>query len=323
MAARSLVIDGAGKVVPDPGLEGALELGKRPETKVWVDLLAPTAEELATLGKLMGLHPLTLDDLVSPRVQPKVEEFEAFVYVVFKALDLETKDDLLDTTNVNFLLFDGLLVTAAREKVPAVAAARESLGRNCAPLLQGPAYVMYTVLDRLIDQYLSTMDDLEEALGFIETRIFEKFDRDVAQSIFQWRKTALALRRRTTPHREALMLLAECVHPVIPEASRVCFRDAFEHQIRVDERVTGFREHLQSCMDSFLAQEAREMNVIMKTLSIVATIVLPLNLLTGLYGTNFELLPGKQHPMGFWFFLGGMVGAALTVTLVLRARRWI
>lgn len=323
MAVTCLAVDGEGALLPDPGLEEALELGKHAETRVWIDLQAPTPEQLATLQRAMGLHPLTVDDLHSPRVQPKVEEFEAFVFVVFKALDLETDEDLLDTINVNFLLFDGLLITVSGGRVHEICEAQDTLARHHASLVQGPAYVMYTVLDRLIDRYLSTMDDLEEALAFIETRIFEHFDRDVVESIFKWRKVAQSLRRRVTPHREVMMHLAGCVHRVIPPESRVCFRDAFEHQIRVDDRVTNFREHLQSCMDSFLAQEAREMNAIMKSLSIVATIVLPLNLLTGLYGTNFDVLPGRSEPLGFWIFLGSMLALALVATVVFRHKHWI
>lgn len=323
MSVSCLIVDGSGAMLPDPGLEKALELGKRPETRAWIDICTPTDHQIEVVAKAMGLHQLTAMDLKSPRVQPKVEEFEEFIHVVFKALNENTGEDLLDTINVNFLLFDGLLITVYTEPIPTLKEAREALSRNCQPLRQGSAYVMHTLIDRLIDQYLGLMDDLEEALQFIENRIFEHFDRSVVQSIFEWRKTATALRRRSGPHREAMMLLSSCAHKVLPEAAQVYFRDLFEHQIRVDERVGGFREHLQGCMDSFLAQEAREMNAVMKTMSIVATIVLPLNLLTGLYGTNFEMLPGKAHVHGFWIFLGGMLTMALTVTLIFRFKRWI
>ena len=181
---------------------------------------------------------------------------------------------------------------------------------------------MYAILDRIVDEYFPLMDEFDDTTEEIQSRIFERFDKEVSSQIFEWKTKVAHLRRRVGPQREMLMNLANRPHPLIPPKIQVYFRDVYDHLIRIHDNLESYRDILQGAMDSYMTQVSNRMNEVMKVLSIVATIMLPLGILTGLYGTNFEVLPGAKGAYSFWIFVGGMVAVAGGAAMFFRLRRW-
>ena len=300
----------------------ALEHAKDPHHVVWINLFQPTSEELEVITLALNLHELTLEDLQNPRVRPKVEEFEDHMFVVFKALNLNQGEDILDVINLNLLLFKNTLITAHQKPLPSVKALLDSERERSTCMQRGPSFVMYTILDRIVDEYFPLMDELDDTTEEIQSRIFERFDPNVSSQIFEWKTRVAHLRRRVGPQREMLMNLANRPHPLIPPKIQVYFRDVYDHLIRIHDNLESYRDILQGAMDSYMTQVSNRMNEVMKVLSIVATIMLPLGILTGLYGTNFEVLPGARGLYSFWVFVGAMLGVAGGATIFFRLRRW-
>ena len=306
----------------DLALQTALEAAKDPHQIVWIHFFQPTPEELAVVSQALNLHELTLEDLQSARVRPKVEEFEDHMFVVFKALNLNEGEDVLDVINLNLLLFKNTLITAHQKPLPSVQALLDSEKQRPTYLPKGPAFVMYAILDRIVDEYFPMMDELDDTTEEIQSRIFERFDKEVSSQIFEWKTKVAHLRRRVGPQREMLMNLANRPHPLVPPKIQVYFRDVYDHLIRIHDNLESYRDILQGAMDSYMTQVSNRMNEVMKVLSVVATIMLPLGILTGLYGTNFEVLPGAKGAYSFWIFLGGMLAVAGGAAIFFKLRRW-
>ncbi len=303
-------------------LSTALEAAKDPIQVVWINFFQPTLEELNLVSQSLNLHELTLEDLQNTRVRPKVEEFEDHMFVVFKALNLNEGEDVLDVINLNLLLFKSTLITVHQKPLPSVMALLESERQRLTCLQRGTAFLMYTILDRIVDEYFPIMDELDDTTEEIQSRIFERFDKEVSSQIFEWKTKVAHLRRRVGPQREMLMNLANRPHPLLPPKIQVYFRDVYDHLIRIHDNLESYRDILQGAMDSYMTQVSNRMNEVMKVLSIVATIMLPLGILTGLYGTNFEVLPGAKGAHSFWIFLGGMFAVAGGAAIFFKLRKW-
>ncbi len=306
----------------DLDVRSALGDAEDPQRFVWINLLEPSKQKLEEVTQSLDVHELTLEDLQNPRVRPKVEEFENHIFVVFKALNLNEGEDILDVINLNVLLFKNRLVTVHLRPLPSVKALLEGERDRPNYLPKGPAFVMYAILDRIVDEYFPLMDELDEATDEIQDRIFERFDPDVSSVIFHWKTQVAHLRRRVGPQREMLMNLANRPHALVPAKVQVYLRDVYDHLIRIHDNLESYRDILQGAMDSYMTQVSNRMNEVMKVLSIVATIMLPLGILTGLYGTNFEVLPGSKGPHSFWVFVGGMLTLAAGATIFFKIRKW-
>jgi len=303
-------------------LPEALAASQDPQALVWINLFAFTVEEAQAVGAAFNIHELTLEDLANPRGRPKVEEFEDHLFVLFKALNFNEGEDRLDMINLNLLLFKNVLVTAHLKPVLSITETLEELRKHPAGLKSGSSFLMYRILDRVVDRYFPLLDEMEENMDEIQARIFEKFDKDVSGQIFQWKTQVAHLRRRVGPQREILMNLANRPQHLIPVKVQPYYRDVHDHIIRIHDNLESTRDILQGAMESYMTQVSNRMNEVMKVLSVVATIMLPLGILTGLYGTNFEILPGSHSPYGFWIFVGMMGLVVAAATVFFKLKKW-
>jgi len=306
----------------DADLEGALAAFEDPRSLVWINLLRGTDDELRSVGGALGIHELTLEDVQAPRLRPKVEDFETYSFVVFKALNFNPGEDRLDVINLNCILFRNALVTAQLKPLLSIKELLAEARENRLAVKNGASFLLYHVLDRVVDRYFPLMDEIDEKLDEVQARIFERFDRDVSATIFDAKTQVAHLRRRVGPQREILMNLSNRPHSLIAPKVQVYFRDVYDHIIRIHDNLESYRDILQGAMDSYMTQLSNRMNEVMKVLSIVATIMLPLGILTGLYGTNFDVLPGARNPFGFWIFLGGMLLMVVGATVFFKIKKW-
>lgn len=304
-------------------LDFAIDAMKIKQNEIWIDILDPAEADLKIIQDALAVHELTIEDLQKPHVRPKIEEFEDHIFVVFKALNLNTQEDSLDTINLNFLLFKNVLVTVHLEPLISIRDTIDDVMKRPDILKRGVDFLMYILVDRVIDKYLLVLDNLDEAVDDIENKLFQKFDPSISEKIFQLKSDIAHMRRRVAPQREMLANLSGRPHPLIHPKTQVYFRDVYDHIIRIYDNLESYRDILQSAMDSYITQVSNRMNEIMKVLSIVATIILPLNLLAGLYGTNFEILPGSKGPWAFFTFCSILISIAISGSIYFRFKKWL
>ncbi len=301
----------------------ALDALGDPQKTVWINFLAPNEDHLAEVVSKLGFHELAVEDVFSARSRAKVEEYPGHLFCVVPALNLNPGADALDIINLNAFLGRNYLISAQRAPIASVNRIREEMERGDPPLLRGADFVFYRLLDGVADEYLSATDRISEQLDGVEDRIFAKFDPQVSSAIFSLKHEAAWLRRRVAPQRGMINTLTNRSHELISPETQVYLRDVHDHIHRVSDNLDTFHDLLQSALDVYLALSASRTNQVMKFLSIVGAIVLPLNVLTGLYGTNFVHLPGSEHPHGFWVFSAVLASAALSAILLVRSRKWL
>ncbi|MBI4229691.1 MAG: magnesium transporter CorA family protein [Planctomycetes bacterium] len=294
----------------------------RDGTAAWIDLESPTPEDLAAVGTTLRLHELTVEDLTGEEVPPKLEDFEDHSFLLFKAHPEKTVNGGFDALGIGCVLSKGLLLTVHPAPVGAIRATLADARRGPALLRQGPAFILSQILDRIVDSYAEALDTLEDSVEDLEETLSLRFDRNALRRLFTGRKSLIHLRRRVSRQREIAQTLSDRPHPLIPVKMRVYFRNLYDHLIRIDERLVSNRDLLQGILETYLAMESRRTNDVIKTLSILAAVMLPLTFVTGLYGTNFAHLPGKDSPWGFWGFIGVLVTMAASTAWYYRRRGW-
>lgn len=290
-------------------------------TPIWLDILTPTEEETEWLGEVFDFHELALTDLLNNEVRPKQESYSDILFTVFGAINLNPGEDALDTINLNLFLTPVFLVTTHLKPLKTIRNARKRVLRAHGPLEQGTDHLYYTLLDGVVDRYLDILDEVEEEIETIEREVFGAANSDVQRMIFTCKRRIAFMRRSIGPKRDALRDLVYQSVPQIKDETRTHLRDVLDHTMRILDRLESYRELLNGLMDSYMGQISNRMNEVMKLLSIIATLMLPLSFLTGIFGMNFDVLPGIHWEKGFWALVAFMAAlAALMLWLFKRQK---
>lgn len=305
-----------------PQLVDALKSGGQ----LWVDIDANDRSQHALLEKVFGFHHLAIEDTLSPRTRVKLEEYGAYLFLVIRAVRFDARTDNpydLETVNVYCFLGAHYFVTVHSAPARAIEEVRERLERSPDLLARGSEMVAHGVIDVTVDEFLPMVDHVDDLVDKLEESLFERYDEGAIKDIFQVKRLVVQLRRHLGPLREVLNVLTNRPHTCITASSQVYFRDVYDHTIRIVESLESVRDLVATVLDTYLTQASNRMNRVMKQLSIVATISLPLVVLTGIFGMNFSQMPLIHHPLGFFWGLGIMGMAALAIYAFLRRQGWV
>lgn len=323
MASYTALIHPGGGLEEDltpAGLARALEAA--PRAVGWLDWEDPPAEEVRALEGLFGFHPLALEDATNPETRPKVEEYEGFVFFVTRGVNHNPGERALDTLPLFLFLTDRCLVSLHPRPMRSVAATVERLRKHPGHLGDGPDGLLHHLLDQVVDHYFPILDELEERVERLEALIFRRPQRQLMQRIFEARKEVALLRRSLAPLREVLAALTSGGLPHVRPELRSYFRDVYDHVLRLLESLETQRDILAGLLEAYLTQVSNRMNEVMKTLSLVGTLVLPLVVITSFFGMNFEWMPLVKRPWGVAVTTGLMLALSLGLFLYFRRRHW-
>jgi magnesium transporter len=317
---------------PDGVLEQELsparirEIVEQGEGELWVDIDSSDVHQHALLEKVFGFHPLAIEDTLSPGSRVKLEEYDRYLFVVVSGIrfDRATTDPFdLETFNLYFFLGKNFLVTAHAIESPSCDSTHDRLMRNPDLLGRGAEMTMHSIIDQAVDAYFPIVESLNDLVDHLEEKLFESFDEKLIHEIFKAKRSAFAFRRHIGPLREVLNVLTNRPSVYIRAETQLYYRDVYDHTIRIMESVDTTRDLLAGVLETYLSQTSNRMNKVMKQLSIVATIALPLIVVGGIYGMNFSQMPLTHHPLGFYWALGSMVAISTVMLWWLRKNRWL
>lgn len=295
------------------------------EGELWVDIDSTNNHQHALLEKIFEFHPLAVEDTLSPGTRVKLEEYDRYLFVVMAGLrfDKATPDPFdLETFNLYFFLGRNFLVTVHAVPSQSCGAVRERLMRNPDLLARGAEMTMHGIIDQSVDAFFPLVEELNTMVQELEEQVFEKFDEELIHEIFKAKRSAFSVRRHVGPLREVLNILSNRPTAYIRPETQLYYRDVYDHTIRITESVDTLRDLLGGVLETYLSQTSNRMNRIMKQLSVVSTIALPLIVIGGIYGMNFAHLPLTDHPWGFWSALGGMATVSAVLLYWLRKNEW-
>ena len=314
---------------------GAVEEGLRPQRimealkeggELWVDIDSNDRAQHALLEKLFSFHPLAIDDTLSPKTRVKIEEYGNYLFLVVRSVSLDDKtDDPYDISTVNLYCFlaPHCLVTVHSAPVRAVDEVRQRLGRSTEKVDRGVEMLLHGLLDIVVDEYIPLVDQVDDFVDNLEQRLFESYDEKAIKDIFELKRLVVQLRRHLGPLREVLNVLTNRPHTCITQQSQLYYRDVYDHTIRIVESLESVRDLVATVLDTYLTQTSNRMNSVMKQLSVVATISLPLVVIGGIFGMNFSRMPLTHNPIGFFVALGIMALSALVIWMYLKHRDWV
>jgi magnesium transporter len=296
----------------------------------WTELDERTDEATAFLETVLHIHPLAIEDVWNDSSLPKVEDYDDYVQVVVHGIredDQGSPDVPLELAELDVLIGKSFIVTHAHdEKVCAVTPVQAEILRNPRLLKKGPAWIAHALLDHMVDEYMPLVDRFDAQIEEIEEQILvstAKSDREVIPRIIRIKRSLQMLRRTTIYQREILLRLARAEFDEIPRELVPFYRDVYDHFARVTELVDSYRELVTSLLEAQFSMQSNRMNEIMKRLTILSTIMLPLSLVAGIYGMNFKRMPELEWAYGYPAALLLMASIATCIVTFFKVKRWI
>lgn len=297
------------------------------EGVVWLDLHIRSEADAAVLDKVFGFHPLSIEDVVSHRVDPaKIDEHDSYIFIVTQSLGEYQPHQELESSEVDLYLGPNYVVSTHRQDIPSIEHFREHCRRNQLLLQRGSDWVLHGILDALVDEYLPVVDAVDETLDDIEEQILDRAETKHLQQVMLVKRNAMRLRRATTPQREIMNRLSRGEFPkLIRQETQIYFRDIYDHLVRIEYLVESLRDLADGALNTYLSVVSNRLNEIMKVLTAAATVFLPLTLISGIYGMNFaeNQFPAFDSSWGFAAVAGVMVMIALVMLAYFRFRRWV
>jgi len=275
---------------------------------LWVDLESPNEEERRILSETFHFHELAVEDAITETHHPKIEEYNGMLYLILHGIVAGKKHHGFETNDVDFFLGRNYLVTVHFHPSRSIAAEREVVRRHGALLGEGACSLLHRLVDRMVDHYAPEVDALEDRLDALEQQVFSSSQQNPLRQILGLKADIASLRRITLPQRDAVMRLARREFAEIPEQLAYRFRDVYDHLVRLSDEAVFMQDRVTGLLDAYLSTQSNRLNQVMKVLTVIATIFMPLTVIASLYGMNVPVphLPGGAEAQ-FWWILGIMV----------------
>jgi magnesium transporter len=292
---------------------------------LWVDLMNPSAEEgRAILRDVFHFHDLAVEDALAEIHHPKLESYGDYLYLILHRIDFAAPEHCFQTHDVDFFLGPTYLVTIHTGDSRSIEQISNVCQRNSMALGEGPAALLHRIIDAMIDAYRPEIDELGDRLDELEARVFDNTAANLAKDILNFKKDVASLRRVVQPQRDVVGRLARREFSLIDEQVAYRFRDVHDHLVRYADESMFFQDRISSLLDANLAIVSNQLNSIMKILTIISTIFMPLSFITGLYGMNVDLPHfGLGGTAMFWVLMAIMTFNVVGMLYYFRRRGWI
>jgi magnesium transporter len=295
-----------------------------PEVMLWVDVEGATKDDELVLTEIFGLHPLLVEDILG-EAQPKLEEHDDFHYLIVHGIDPEANDPFeLKTVEIDVIINPGFVLTHHDRRVASVEFVEKRLRRDPRLMHQHGAFLAHAIIDHEVDRYLPLMGRFDQAIGELEVKIMqETHPKGILERIFDLKHSLQRIRRIGIHQTDVLLRLSNGTIDSIPEDALPFYRDIYDHFLRVSDLTDSYRELVSSSLDAFLSVQSNRMNEVMKVLTLISTIMLPLTFIAGLYGMNFDHMPELHWDYGYAFSWALMVVTAAGFVIFFRRRGWL
>ena len=290
---------------------------------LWVDLMAPGEAERQLLSEGFGFHPLAVEDAVSALQFPKIETYPGYLYVVLHGIDAKPQDTQFTTRDVDFFLGRNYLVTVHDGDSRSINTIREMCTRHDHILKEGPVALMHRIVDRMIDNYRPVFEEIEARVGRLEEDAFAGHER-LSRRVMRLKRDVASMRRVLVPQRDAIGRLARREFPMISDEMTYRFRDVYDHVVRLTEEAILFQDRITGIFEVNLSSVSNRLNQVMKLLTVMSTIFLPLTVLTGMWGMNITIphFPGGPD-VQFWWIFGLMFVICVAMLVFFRRNKWL
>ncbi|MEO8843614.1 MAG: magnesium/cobalt transporter CorA [Kofleriaceae bacterium] len=309
------------RITQDPKeIHAALEA----KQMIWVELQQQDHACDVLLAQQLHLHPLTIEDIWATRSQPKLEEYDDYLYIIVHGIKAKGTG-AIQLIELDVVIGDHYVITHDPEHL--TDAVRTVLDRSPKLLAKGPGWLAHQILDTAVDRYLPVIDDLDVQIEQLENDVLRKAGTKqgppILRKILRFKRMLLTLRRMSIHQREILLRLSRGEFDVIPKELMPFYRDVYDHFLRVNDLVESYRDLVTSALEAYLSVQSNRMNEIMKQLTLVATVMLPITFIAGVYGMNFKHMPELDWWWGYPVALAAMAAIVVGSMVWFWRKGWI
>jgi magnesium transporter len=295
-----------------------------PEATHWIDLEDPTVKEATILEDPFHFHPLAIEDCLSEVHHPKIDDYDGYIFAILHGIRFDAPTDSFITRELDIFLGPNYLITHHNGPMRSISSVRDQCNKNLqAAMPRGVDFLLHAILDQMFEHYFPSLDAIEDKIQMVQVEVFENPSRETLDRIFALKKDVMQLRRICLPQREIINRLARADFKVVSARAAIYFRDIYDNLYRIVEGSMSYQDMTQSTMDAYLSAISNRLNETMKRLTVISAVLMPLTVLTGIYGMNFEFMPELHWRYGYPFALALMATAAGGLVWFLKRKNWI
>jgi len=291
---------------------------------LWLDISGTTPDDAALLAEVFRFHRLAIEDCIEPGTHgPKVDDYGQYLFLLIHGIDYTSaSSDMIETAELDLFLGANYVVSNHRSPLYGIEEVVRQVGSAGKPLQQGPDFLAYLLIDALVDNIFPTIDRLNDIADDIEEQALTSSNPVALQSIQRLRRSVRSIHRTFVMQREILNRLSRGDYPLIRPQNHVFFRDVYDHLARIDDLNMNIRESMDNAITTYLSAVANRQNETMKVLAVVGAIFLPLSLMAGVYGMNFEHMPELGWRYSYFVVIGFMLSVIVAALVLFWRRGW-
>ena len=276
------------------------------------------------IGESYGIHPLVMEDIANTTQRPKVEDHDDYIFLVVKMAYLKPEDSELQIEQVSLLVGKNYVISLQEKEGDILDSLRERLRTNKGKLRKmGSDYLMYSILDTLVDNYFSVLEYIGEQMEDTEEQLLKAANQDTLNSIYQLKRELMFLHKSIWPMREVINSLQRDDFELINKTTFIYLRDVYDHTIQVAETLEIFREMSSGMLDLYLSTVSNRLNEVMKVLTIFAAVFIPLTFIAGVYGMNFKFMPELEWRYGYAMWWGLIIVISIFMFIFFKRKKWL
>jgi magnesium transporter len=300
-------------------------LFKDKPTVTWINIDGlHQVEILEKLGECYGLHPLVLEDILNTDQRPKMEDYGEYLYIVLRMLNYNDKSSEIESEQISLVLGPNFVFSFQEREGDTFNPIRDRIRNSKGRIRKmGADHLAYTLLDSIIDNYFIILEKLGEKIESLEEEVVTRPTPETLQTIHHLKREMIFLRKGVWPLREVISGLERGESSLIKESTRIYLRDVYDHTIQTIDTIETYRDMVSGMLDIYLSSISNRLNAVMKVLTIIATIFMPLTFLAGIYGMNFKYMPELEWRWGYpavWF---AVVLISVSMLIYFRKKRWL
>lgn len=314
-AVEEKLIDRIEELVPSAEVDG----------KNWININGVhDASVIEKLGRLFNIHPLTLEDIMNTGQRPKTEEFDEYLYVVFKMMYFDDPEKEIVSEQVSLIVGRDYLLSFQEVEKDVFSTVRERIRKARGRFLKaGTDYLAYCLLDAVVDQYFALLEIIGEKIEILEDEILSFPSSGTLERVQAIKREMIVMRKQIWPMREMINAFEKVENSLVHKSTRVYLRDVYDHTIQVIDTLESYRDILAGMLDIYLSSVSNRMNEVMKVLTVIATIFIPITFVAGVYGMNFRYMPELDWKWGYpaiWLLMAAVV---VVMLMFFRKKTWL
>jgi len=320
---KSFVFSGGKLMGEDPGLDFVKTMLFDDDAQIWVDLESPSPEEArSTLENIFNFHPLAIEDCIAVSEQPKVDDYEKYIFMVIHALNYNAEHKV-ETVELNMFIGRNFLVTHHDRPLPSIRGTIERIKKSATTVAKASDRLTYTILDLLFDHYEPVLDAMGSDIAELEKEVLTSRSRNILSKIIELKSEVRRFRQFVTPQRDVISRLARGEFKLVRAHLLPYYRDLLDRLKRYSDMTEYHRETLTNVLQVHLNMQQMEVNRIIKILTVLATLSLPIVVITSFYGMNFHHMPELHWHHPYLWIIGLTLGSSGLIYLFLRIKKWL